>query len=279
MGAFCFAVDRVKSKKTLPFILIPMFLLPLHFIVDFNTNHVVNWEEDNLPDEFFETIKEIESKNKQEFIPSIYIEGTAIACWDYKYYNDYQEYMPHSFFKRDTVKWLYDYVVDREENVEKFGHLYERVETQKTSQMALYKRKSLLERELITKNEITKFHGVDKEFYELVNYRLDSVENSSINVEVIAGIEYHKRPFNSKLVVTVENSITQEKYDYKLVNLFTKDDWVEYEPLKLSIFMNNIPIGEKVDVKVYIWNLNEVIYNIHSSKVKINKVVYPTLIK
>ena len=51
------------------------------------------------------------------------------------------------------------------------------------------------------------------------------------------------------------------------------------EAEKISIFMNNIPIGETVDVKVYLWNLNEVVYNVHSSKVKINKVIYPTLIK
>ncbi|MDB4089430.1 hypothetical protein N9544_07380 [Flavobacteriales bacterium] len=272
IGALCFAIDRVNAKKLLPFVLILMFLIPVHFIVDFNTDYVVHWDEDNLPDEFFEKVKEIESSKKQDYIPSIYIEGTTIACWDYKYYNDYQEYMPLSFFKRDTVKWLYDYVIDREENVEKFGHLYEKIENQETSKMALYKRKSTLERELITENEITLFQGIDKEFYELVNYKLDSVESSSFNVEVTAGIEYHKRPFNSKLVVTIENSITQEKYDYKLINLFTKDDWVEYEPLKSSVFMNSIPIGEKVNIKVFIWNLNEVTYNIHSSSVKINKV-------
>lgn len=277
IGTLCFAIDRINAKKLLPFVLIPLFLIPVHFIVDFNTNHVVHWEEDNLPDNFFEKVKEIESSKKQDYIPSIYIEGTTIACWDYNYYNDYQEYMPLSFFKRDTVKWLYDYVIDREENVKKFGHLYEKIESQETSQMALYKRKSILERELITENEITEFQGIDKEFYELVNYRIDSVRSSSINVEVIAGIEYHKRPFNSKLVVTAENSITQEKYDYKIVNLFIKDDWVEYEPLKSSIFMNNIPLGENINVKAFIWNLNKVTYNVHSSNVKVFNVLNPSL--
>jgi hypothetical protein len=279
MGAFCFAADRINTKKLLPLVLVPMFLIPVHFIVDFNTNHVVNWEEDNLPDEFFETIKEIESKNKQEFIPSIYIEGTTIACWDYKYYNDYQEYIPLSFFKRDTLKWFYDYVIDREEHVEKFEHLYEMIANQETSRMALYKRKKTVARELITEKTIAGFQEIDKEFYEFINFNIDSAQSTTINVELIAGIEYHKRPFNSKLVVTAENSFTKEKYDYKLVDLFTKDDWVEYEPLKSSIFMNNIPVGEKVDVKVYIWNLNEVTYNIHSSEVKINKVITPILIK
>jgi hypothetical protein len=279
MGAFCFAADKVKSKKILPFVLIPTFLLPVHFVLDFNTNQVVNWEEDNLPDEFFDKVKEIESTKEQEYISSIYIEGTTIACWDYKYYNDYQEYIPLSFFKRDTLKWFYDYVIDREESVEEFGQLYEMIANQETSRMALYKRKNPVTRELITEKVITEFQEIEKEFYEFLNFSIDSAESTTINVELLAGIEYHKRPFNSKIVVTVENSITQEKYDYKLVNLFTKDDWVEYEPFKISIFMNNIPIGETVDVKVYLWNLNEVVYNVHSSKVKINKVIYPTLIK
>lgn len=279
MGAFCFAADKVKSKKILPFVLIPTFLLPVYFVLDFNTNQVVNWEEDNLPDEFFDKVKEIESTKEQEYISSIYIEGTTIACWDYKYYNDYQEYIPLSFFKRDTLKWFYDYVIDREESVEEFGQLYEMIANQETSRMALYKRKNPVTRELITEKVITEFQEIEKEFYEFLNFSIDSAESTTINVELLAGIEYHKRPFNSKIVVTVENSITQEKYDYKLVNLFTKDDWVEYEPFKISIFMNNIPIGETVDVKVYLWNLNEVVYNVHSSKVKINKVIYPTLIK
>ena len=163
--------------------------------------------------------------------------------------------------------------------MEEFGQLYEMIANQETSRMALYKRKNPVTRELITEKVITEFQEIEKEFYEFLNFSIDSAESTTINVELLAGIEYHKRPFNSKIVVTVENSITQEKYDYKLVNLFTKDDWVEYEPFKISIFMNNIPIGETVDVKVYLWNLNEVAYNVHSSKVKINKVIYPTLIK
>lgn len=272
IGAFCFASDRINVKKILPFVLLPMFLLPVHFVVNFNVNHVVNWEEDNLPDEFFEKVKEIESSRKQDYIPSIYIEGTTIACWDYKFYNDYQEYMPLSFFKRDTLKLFYDYIIDREEHVEKFGHLYDKIANQETSRMGLYKRKVSASKKLISEKIITDFQGIDREFYEFINYNIDSSESSTINVELIAAIEYHKRPFNSTVVVTAENSVTKEKYDYKMVNLFTKDDWLEYEPLKTSVFMNNIPVGESIDVKVYLWNLKEVTYGVHSSRVKMYKV-------
>lgn len=280
IGAFCFAADKIEIKKLLPFALIPMFLLPVHFISNFNTNHVVNWEEDNLPDEFFEKVKEIESTKEKDYIPNIYIEGTTIACWDYKFYNDYQEYMPLSFFKRDTLKWFYDYVIDREENVEKFGELYEKIANQETSRMGLYKRKTPIERELITENVISKYLEIkEREFYEFINYTIDSAESTTINVETIARIEYHKRPFNSRLIITAENTETKEKYDYKVVNLFTKDDWVEYEPMKSSVFMNNIPLGESVDVKVYVWSKNKVTYKVHTSKVKLSKVLYPRLIK
>ncbi|MEN8884640.1 MAG: hypothetical protein ABF244_10490 [Flavobacteriaceae bacterium] len=277
IGAFCFAADKVNLKKLLPFVLIPMFLLPVHFITNFNINHVVNWEEDNLPDEFFEKVKELESSKTQEYIPTIYIEGTAIACWDYKFYNDFQEYMPLSFFKRDTIKWLYDYVIDREENVEQFGNLYEKIAKQETSRMGLYRRKLPLERELITENIISQFHEINKEFYEFINYRIDSTESTSINLELLAGIEFHEKPFNATVVFTAENSVTKEKYDYKRVNLFTKDDWVEYEPLKSSIFLNNLPKGESIEVKVYVWNLKEVTYKVHSSKVNLFKVKYPEI--
>lgn len=279
IGAFCFAADRIKTQKILPFVMIPILLLPVHFVLHFNTDHVVNWEEDNLPDVFFEKVKQIESKTKQEHIPSIYIEGTTIACWDYKFYKDYQEYMPLSYFKRDTVKWVYDYVIDRQENVEKFADLYDSIARQETSTMTLYKRKKPVRRALIAENKITAYKETNNEYYEFIRHTIDSVETQTINVEVNAGLEYHDRPFNALVVITVENAITRESYDYKLAYLYIKDDWVEYEPFRISMFMNGIPIGEKVNVLAYVWNLNEVNYKVHSSWAKVNKVLPIKIVK
>ena len=64
------------------------------------------------------------------------------------------------------------------------------------------------------------------EYYEFIRHTIDSVETQTINVEVNAGLEYHDRPFNAMVVITVENAITRESYDYKLAYLYIKDDWV-----------------------------------------------------
>ena len=43
--------------------------------------------------------------------------------------------------------------------------------------------------------------------------------------------------------------------------------------------MNGIPIGEKVNVLAYVWNLNEVNYKLHSSWAKVNKVLPIKIVK
>lgn len=273
MGSICFAIDRVEIKWLRQLFLVPLLLIPIHFFVTYNTNLFVYWEEDNLPKRFYDEVKQIECSKSQLHVPSMYIEGSTVTCWDYYYYNDFYAFMPKSINVREPNKRYYDYLIVRKENLKGFEQLYDTLDYQLTSDVVLYKRKKPIGRTILLEKSDLDYRQIDQEFYEFTRFEVDSLISPSVFIECNFELDFKRFPFFSYIVFSAEDRETKEKYAYKSIELDTKENWIKEEPFIHGGFLHNLPENRKVDILVYLWNRNGESYIIHKSKLKIHSVI------
>jgi hypothetical protein len=271
LGAYCFGVDKIKIKWLRISLILPLFFIPVHFLFNMNLIYVSCWEEDNIPDSFYEKAEELEKENNPKYPLSIYIEGTTGACWAYKVDNASSR-LPNSIVVRENTKKYYDYLIDRKENVAPFKHLYDSIDKQASSEVRLYKRKKQAERVLVNWALDISLRETNAEFIEFVRFELDSMVSSSLFFDVTSNFEYLNYPFQSNIILSVENFNTKEIIGYKPIRLDMKGVWNKDDVLRHGDFINNLPTNEKLLIVVYVWNMKKVNYKIHSSDVKIYNV-------
>lgn len=273
IGSVCFAIDSVEINWLRRLLLLPLLLIPAHFFIAYNTDLFVNWEEDNLPKRFYEKVKQIEHSTSQPYIPSLYIEGSTVTCWDYYYYNDFYSFMPKSINVRENNKRYYDYLIVRKENIQGFEEFYDTLDYQHTSDVVLYKRKRPIGRALLLEKLDSNYRQIEQEFYEFTRFEVDSLTSSSVFIECNFELDYKRFPFFSYVVFSAEDKETKEKYAYKSIELDTKENWIKEEPFIHGGFLHSLPRNRKVDILVYLWNRNGESYIIHKSKLKIHSVI------
>ncbi len=268
-----FVIDSISIKWIRVVIVLPLLLIPIHFILSFNVSEVVFWSEDNLPKDYFEKVKSIEDESKSEYVSSIFIEGTTYSSWDYYLWNDFSPSIPRTVMVRETKKDYYDYLIDREENVTELMSLFDTLAINESGPLVLYKRKKSTKRKLIFDITDSSYYEKSTEFHELVRMTLDTFYSSSLFIESIIQLDYQSYPFVSAVVIVAEDNETKEKYAYRTIELDTKQQWIPEEPFVHGGYLHEIPKGRKVDILVYIWAREKQPYIVHSSKVKIHQVI------
>lgn len=272
LGAYCFAVDKIKMNWIRISLILPFMYIPIHFLMNINVSYVSCWEEDNLPDSFYEKVKKIESETKRDYPISIYIEGTTVTCWEYKVEND-GNVLPNTIIDREKTKEYYDYLIDRRENVAPFKDLYDSLGNQESSEVCLYKRKKQVKRVLLKEVKDTNFKQISSEFYEFTRFEVDSMLSNSLFFDIKANFEYLDNPFKTNVILSVKNVSTGELIGYKPIRLDMKKGWKREDILSQADFISKLPVNEKLLIVVYVWNMKKVDYKLHSSELKIYNVI------
>lgn len=272
LGAYCFAIDKIRIKWVRISLMLPFIYIPFHFLMNMNVSYVSCWEEDNLPDSFYENVKKIEAESYREYPISIYIEGTTVTCWEYKVEND-GNVLPNTIIDREKTKEYYDYLIDRRENVAPFKELYDSLDYQESSEVCLYKRKEQVKRVLLKEVKDTSFKQINSEFYEFVRFEVDSMISNSLFFDIKANFEYLVYPFQTNVIFSIKNISTGELIGYKPIRLDMKKGWKREDVLKQADFISKLPVNEKLLIVVYVWNMKKVDYKLHSSELKIYNVV------
>ncbi len=271
--SFSFVIDSISIKWMRVFLSLPTLLIPIHFILSFNVSEIIYWSEDNLPKDYFEKVKLIEEKSKNDYVSSIFIEGTTHSSWDYYLWNDFNPLIPRTVMVRETKKEYYDYLIDRGENMTQLLPLFDTLAINESGPLVLYKRKKPTERKLIFEITDSSYHEKTTEFHELVRMSLDTFYSSSLFIETKIELDYQSYPFVSAVVIVAEDNETKEKYGYRTIELDTKQQWIPEEPFMHGGYLHQIPKDRKVDILVYIWAREKQPYIVHSSKVKIHQVI------
>lgn len=251
VGSFCFLVDQFKTY-VFKLLLLPLLLIPVHFVSEFNLVNISCWEGHSIPHRFFQKIEESE-KNKNE-IPTIYMGTVANTCWSYKL-DRFDSNLPNvTEYFSDDVQGYYDYFIGKKELIDEDISYYDSLDYDSHSNFILLKRRNKVGRKLIKQVSFKEKTTTESEFIEFARFNIDSLQSQALYVENNLFIKPIKTPYRGKLVVSIKNLTTGDNVGYKSNRLET---W-SLKDFKKGImhgeYLYNLPVNTPLEIVVYIWN-------------------------
>lgn len=282
VGAFLFLLDQFTSAyRNIAFIAL---IFPIHFLIQANITHTSIWKNEYIPDTFFYRIQKDQSEDNY---PAT-ISGDALRIFNYneKLYRNDGCGNALQFWTRDqfnTNNWTiktkehpakyFDFIIAEKKWMHSILHLYDALSIAPRSNHILYKRKELPEKQKFSENYVEQASETTAEFNELIKLEIDSLGVSTLLVGMDLTMQSQEHPFKGRLVAQVKNRETNEviRYEYIQLNWITKTILKE-KPLRKTLLLSNLPSTEKLEVLVYIWNIERKNYTLYTSKLELFKV-------
>lgn len=267
--SYFFAINTIDHKAISRFLSLPALLIVFHFIINFNFDKVVFWQNLTIQDQVFDKVSSYE---KEERISSAKIFGVARFNWMYTKFAKNNVHLPMSDYTNMGKNFYFDYVLDTKESMKGIEPLFDSLLSQKPSDFNLYKRKQPLKKKLIAERKVSTKKDLSSEYYEFLRLNIDSNQNSTFNIELSIALETNDYPFQSFLVFATEDTDTKEKYELKNIDLDANYYWEKDFPLLMNGFIFDTPKDKNITVIVYLWNQKKVDYTIYDSEIKLFKV-------
>lgn len=283
IGSFCFAVDKLSGAYT-RFLLIPLAVFPIHFLISLNLSKSSLWQVEYIPDRFYETIKKTPSNSA--YGATVGGDGQRIFTYSQKIYADTTSPKPNmmqlwqkTLFDTNLAINLpnhpaqyFDYLICKPQYVKDILPLYDSVDYSEFTKFRLYKRKKRAEtiktREFVTQAQSES----SSEFVEFYHQRFDSVSSDAIQLGIEMKLQSLSHPFRARVVAEIRNVTTGEKVDYQFFQLnwlYPKSEQTE-RVIQRFVFNNlqHFVRESSIEIVFYLWNINKKPYTLYGAKVE-----------
>ncbi len=260
-------VEYKKNK-----ILIPVFILlfiPVHFIYSMNLKYVNGYKTEVIPERFYEIIKNDED-NQGQYPATIGGYRMRMFCWTYMNFanggsQNLIDYVSYPESQSDFQ------IVDIEENPDWLED-YKIIDTEEILGRKLIKRKSRPEYILIDEVVNNTPSATSNEYYRLAIWPYDSLTQASYYVTVDMDINSVSLPFNAWLVLNISDK-NNNTLQYKYIPFdWLKTKWGKGKTKFTHSFLTGEIPESANDIRVFIWNLDMVEYEVENSTIKLLKV-------
>jgi len=273
ISSLFFLTNQINSKlffRGIIILLIPVLILPMHFVSTINLSYSTFWRVERLPERFTETIiNHTQNENQSYTIGGAQNKRLSFAYQNFRkggILNQLQcDFYPeiHSDFQ----------IVDLKENPVWLKY-YDIIDSDYSSGLSLLKRKKIPERIMLQKLNFSEsdHYNNNSEFFGIHKMPLnDSLENQVYCIDFDFTIETSEKPFKACFVAAINDSNNKNLvYEYVSLN-WKKTEWDgANHNFKANILVHN-PSRKPVDLIIYIWNINKVRYSIGNSYCQINQ--------
>jgi hypothetical protein len=259
------AVEQFQTKAPV-FILIPLLFIPVHFLMSMNLSYN-SIEPHKIPDRFYDKI--YESYIPGEAPPTVGGYRIRELRWAYLNYS-------HGGLL-GKLHWTFypsrieDFQIVDTSYFKDWRTTYDSIDYETTSGFYLLKRKSEIPQQFIDqKNNIAFDQPSDAKYYSLFKVNVDTLQGETVEVIFDINFKTAARPFRSWLVASVADAQGQElRYEYLPLDWLRKN----WEGESGHIINNMIvPIPDNAaTLNIYIWNIDEVSFDMQKGMVRIMK--------
>jgi hypothetical protein len=272
-GALCFATEdacNLFRRKALILILIPLAVIPFHFLSRLNFSHSEFYREDPVPERFFSIVS---SERRDDGFPAT-IGGERLRhfCWSFPVYLHGGRENP--IFWLDFPGQLTDFQIADKKDLPAFAGNYHVIDSMPELNRFLLKRNKPVEKRLIvTKEKITSNGFTNAGYFVFFKMPADSLIHHSLKVEVEAEIVSREEPLNIWMAAEVRDSLHRAlRYDYMPLN-WIRPAWNGSDSLfRKSFLFHDLPVETK-SFRVYIWNSDSVLFRIDRCRVTIRDIL------
>lgn len=283
IGAFFFILDQFTSRVM--YFACVAVIFPIHFILNINLSYTSLWKKEYIPDSFFNEIQTAQSTNQYP----VTVSGDALRIFNYneKLYKKQASGNALQFWTRDmfnTESWTiktkehpakyFDFIIAEEKWMRSISHLYTPLKTAPRSNHILYKRKQATKKKKFSENYIEQHAQTNSEFNELIKLNVDSLSVSAVYVGIDLTMQSLKHPFKGRIVAQVKDITTNQVLAYEYIQM----NWIapkilSQTPIRKSLILSNLPKNDKLEILVYVWNINSENYTLYNSKIELYKII------
>ncbi|NQV01182.1 MAG: hypothetical protein HQ542_00920 [Bacteroidia bacterium] len=269
IGSICFATDdlsRFFRTKAALIPLIPLVLIPVHFITHLNLTHAGFYIEDLIPPGFYKTVRQ--NHNPGDFPPIVGGNRLTHFCWSfYDFCEDGTESQISSTNFPETIS---DFQIADANDLGHFSEDYLVVDSSVVNQRYLLKRKFPADRVLLDQKSSVSTPGlIDYEYYPLYSTLLPNLEGQSAYIGITAEIYSPVEPFHTWIAAEVKDSSGQTLQYERLSLYWFRPAWNEStRDFKNGMFLSQIPPGSST-LNVYIWNIGKDPFSVENGVVQL----------
>jgi hypothetical protein len=254
-GSVFFSLDQIRFRMRWKAIIpaIPFVFFLVHFLLHLN----LSWsslENQAIPERFYKTVSSDISANG--FPSTVQGYQGRVMRWAFMNYRTGTEAGLVHFSGYPSLAGDYQIVTGNDYSF--WDNYYEMADKDKQSGLALLKRKTMLNRELIyQQNGIKSNNTVTEEFFELSRGSIDTLAGSPIyfgfDLELVSTV----KPLHAWIVATVyDTGGNTIRYEFFPVDWY-RADWSEPEkPIRNGILIHDLPENTS-DYVFYIWNIRK----------------------
>jgi len=270
-GALIFLIDKIKFKShvLVLILLLPFLLIPLDFLCSANFIKAAVWPQDRIPPRYYDTVNKFYVKG--EYPPTIGGYHLRNFCWTYLSFKD-DGHMTRVF--GDSYPGLEtDFQIAKAEEIPSWESFYDSLDYDRSSGLYLLKRKEPVSKKHLYSSGIKSFEPDTINWLSLYQRHCNDLVGTTLFFELDIMLHSDAKPFRAWMVAEVLNW-DQKTVRYEFLALdWLRSDWSgQNGHLKNVMFIHEIPADART-LKVYLWNIDEVLYEIKSSQVEIYEVV------
>jgi len=248
-----FLFDEFNSKTQISSAIIPVFFLT-HFIINVNfTKHAWGFYE-TMPKRFYETLLSEQSKSKEP----ITIGGHRVLELFFSFYNYNSTQKLSHMTPPELMEMNCDYYVAWKKDKPYYDKYYNELDYDKDWGMVLLKRKTPIQRQLVSAiTDINEISG-SEEFYTCFE-KPDTLFASPnpIMAEFDITVEKSSKPLNAWLVLQIDSANGGKQVYFRRTPLnWIKFDWNGTEHFKTCIQTDVIPM-QHCRLVAFLWNLDK----------------------
>ena len=287
LGTLCFGVDSMKLKWSSLF-LIPVLIIPIHFIVSINFDKTSQWKSGYIPTRFFEAIKNHKTETKYPttvsgdaqrifiYTNKIYLEENTkennIQLWEKTIYD--------SNFNLNVLNHpgkYADYLVTNSKYIKSISSLYDSIDGAKLTGFGLFKRNKIVKKQLLSKTNKFKDGEVSDEYFEFYHQTFDSLNYDAVMLGFNLKIQSLSHPFKGRIAVEIRDKKTGDKLEYQYFQL----NWMypkmeKVNPIIKSMYFNNLKHYSNngpIEIVAYLWNIDKKPFSIYKGEMEVYKVL------
>jgi hypothetical protein len=270
-GALLFLLDRIRMKSYLLLLILalPFLLVPLDFLFSANLIKTAIWPQDRIPFRYYDTVNKYYSEG--EYPPSMGGYHLRNFCWTYLSFKD-GGHMAH-IFGDSYPGHETDFQIAKAEEIPSWRTYYDSLDYDRSSGLYLLKRREPVKMTHLFSSGTRSFEMDSINWVSLYQRFCNDLVGKTLFLELDVSLHSEVRPFRAWIVAEVLNW-NQKTVRYEFIALdWLRSDWSgQNGHLKNIMFVHELPPDAR-NLKVYLWNIDEVLYEITSSRVEIYEVI------
>lgn len=267
IGSIFFFTDRLAldfKRKTIPLVVIPLFIFPLHFFINMNLNHN-SFEDQAIPQSFYD--KMLAEHNHGDVPPTIGGYRGRELRWAYlNFMHGGTLGKVHQSSFPDTIS---DYQIADTSYPAAYRELYNAVDYYERSQFFLLKRKQPARKKLVYEKTGIKTIGMKNDlYYRFFIIGADTLAGKFVRIDFDLSFNTAAKPFVSWMIANTLNIENQQTgYEYFPLD-WLRTNWEGRDGRVINSMIVKLP--EEINrLNFYIWNKEEVPFSVDGGWVKV----------